>query len=218
MNGCLYCPLCNATGATSFHRDRHREYLQCRNCTLVFVPPDYYLSAEQEKAEYDLHRNEIDDPGYQRFLSRLAYPLLDRVSPGAHGLDFGCGPGPALASMLEAAGCEMRLYDVFYYPDASALGQDYDFITATDVVEHLHRPGEELARLWGMIAPGGCLALMTKLVIDARAFSRWHYKNDPTHVCFFGEATLAWWARQAGAELERFGADVAILCKPGLVD
>ena len=218
MNGGLYCPLCNATDATAFHHDRRREYWQCRNCALVFVPPHDHLSAGEEKAEYDLHRNAIDDPGYRRFLSRVADPLLSKLAPGALGLDFGCGPGPALACMLEEAGCAMRLYDVFYFPDASVLEREYDFITATEVVEHLHQPGEELTRLWGMIVPGGYLGLMTKLVIDAPAFSRWHYKDDPTHVCFFSEATLAWWARQAGADLERIGADVAILRKRVLVD
>ena len=72
----------------------------------------------------------------------------------ARGLDFGCGPAPALAAMLEEGGCVMNLYDPFYRPDRGSLGQSYQFITATEVVEHLHRPGEELAALWEALEPG----------------------------------------------------------------
>ena len=214
MTGQLPCPLCSAQGASCFWRDHVREYLRCVECGLVFVPPRYHLNMQRERAEYDLHQNRADDPGYRRFLSRVAEPLAERVASGAQGLDFGCGPGPALAAMLGEEGYEVQLYDVFYYPDNSVLQGSYQFITATEVVEHLHFPGRELARLWEILESGGYLAVMTKLVLDAEAFAQWHYKNDPTHVCFFSDITWNWWAAQAGASLERIGADVALLRKP----
>ena len=31
-------------------------------------------------------------------------PLLARLGPASHGLDYGCGPGPALATMLREEG------------------------------------------------------------------------------------------------------------------
>jgi len=207
----LHCPLCESTRFLPFHNDARRDYLRCERCALVFVPPCSLPGAPQEKAEYDLHRNAVDDPGYRRFLGRLAEPLLQRLPAGARGLDFGCGPGPALAAMLREAGCRVALYDPFYHPDASALRGSYQFITATEVVEHLHRPGEELRRLWALLQPGGILGIMTKLVRDAEAFAGWHYRNDPTHVCFFSEATWRWWAREQDAVLERVGADVMLL-------
>lgn len=213
MTADLHCPLCAAGDCASFHRDSRREYLRCRRCALVFVPPAYRLGAVAERAEYDLHRNHVDDPGYRRFLARLAEPLLARLPPASQGLDFGCGPGPALAAMLAEAGHRVALYDPFYAPDTGVLTGPYDFITATEVVEHLHRPGEELSCLWAMLAPGGVLGVMTKLVRDREAFAGWHYKNDPTHVCFFSDATWQWWAEQVGAVLDRFGADVILLGK-----
>ena len=51
---------------------------------------------------------------------------------------------------------------------------------------------------------------MTKLVIDAEAFSRWHYKNDQTHISFFSRETLQWLATHYQAELNFFANDVAI--------
>ena len=211
MRDDTHCPLCSALELRDFHRDRRREYRVCARCELVFVPDCYLLDAAAERAEYDLHRNEVDDPGYRGFLSRLAVPMLERLQPGARGLDFGCGPGPALARMLEEAGCEMALYDIFYQPDDSVLSRRYDFVCATEVVEHLHRPGEELARLWALLRPGGYLGIMTKLVRDEQAFARWHYKNDPTHVSFFSRRSWEWWAGQRQAVLEFVGADVMIL-------
>ncbi len=196
-----------------FARDRRREYRRCQRCLLVWVPPAFFLSPEREKAEYDLHENSTDDPGYRRFLSRLADPLLRYLEAGARGLDFGCGPGPALAAMLEERGCRLSLYDIFYYPDQTVLQGRYDFITATEVVEHLHKPGDELARLWRLLRPGGVLGIMTKRVSDRDAFLRWHYRNDPTHVCFFSAETFAWWATRHGATLQLPAADTALLFK-----
>ncbi len=209
-----YCPLCAGDEIEAYHRDRRRAYLGCARCHLVFVPPAYYLSRAQERAEYDLHQNRVDDPGYRRFLARLATPLQALLAPGARGLDFGCGPAPALAGMLREAGFEVSLYDSFYNPDTAPLAGAYDFITATEVVEHLHQPGAELARLWGLLRPGGTLGVMTKRVRDRAAFADWHYKNDPTHVCFFSAPTWRWWAAQNSAQLSLPAADVALLQKP----
>jgi len=39
---------------------------------------------------------------------------------------------------------------------------------------------------------GGWLGIMTKRVRDQEAFKTWHYKNDPTHIGFFSEATFQW--------------------------
>jgi len=208
-----HCPLCGSADCREFFLDTCRHYLRCQQCLLVFVPAQYRLSRELEQREYDKHENSIDDQGYRQFLGRLFDPLVRRLPAGASGLDFGCGPGPALAHMLGEAGFRVRLYDSFYQPDASALTGVYDFICATEVVEHLHRPGAELDRLWGLLHPGGVLGIMTKLVIDAQAFSRWHYKNDPTHVCFFSRETWQWWAREFDADLVFMGADVMLLGK-----
>lgn len=209
----IHCTLCAGIQTSRFASDSRRPYLRCAACGLVFVPPAYYLSRDAERAEYDLHQNNVDDPGYRAFLSRLSQPLCERLSPGARGLDFGCGPGPALAQMMAAAGFEMALYDSFYASDTAPLAQQYDFICATEVVEHLHHPGRELERLWSLLRPGGWLGVMTKLVRDAEAFTNWHYKNDPTHVCFFSTRTWQWWAGRRGATVEIIGADVALFRK-----
>jgi len=215
MMGKAHCPLCGGGKHREFGRDTRRHYLRCQRCALVWVPPKYYLDRAQERSEYDKHENKLDDPGYRSFLNRLCQPLLAVLPPASQGLDFGCGPGPALAHMLRDAGHRVELYDSFYYPDSRVLVDSYDFVSASEVVEHLHQPGPELERLWGLLRGGGVLAVMTKLVLDEAAFSRWHYKNDPTHVVFFSQQTWQWWAQQNSARLEQHGADVVLLHKPG---
>lgn len=207
------CPLCGSNEPTLYFEDKNRVYLSCPDCCLVFVPGEYHLTPEAEKNEYDLHTNDPADPGYRRFLSRLAHPLLERLGPGQKGLDFGSGPGPVLHQLLKDHGHVMDVYDPFYASDTDVFSNTYDFITATEVVEHLHRPGRVFDRLFGLLRCGGWLGIMTKLVLDKASFSHWHYIRDLTHVGFYSRATFAHIARQYHTSLSFVGDDVILLQK-----
>ncbi len=210
----LRCPLCHSTEINkAYHRDRHRHYNLCQTCHLVFVPPDQYLSSEEEKAQYDLHQNSPNDQGYRQFLNRVFFPMQKRLAPESRGLDFGSGPGPTLSVMFQEAGHSMALFDHFYARDFSVFQQPYDFITATEVLEHLHYPGRELHRLWALLKPKGNLGIMTKLVPDRESFCDWHYKNDPTHVCFYSRTTFEWLAARWDSILTFLDYDVMIFEK-----
>ena len=209
----IYCPLCCNGNLADYHCDKHRYYLQCEQCLLVSVPQQFHLSSSAEKQVYDQHQNSPHDMGYREFLAKLATPLIARLSNKSRGLDFGSGPGPTLSIMLEDQGHSMKVYDVYYAKDETVLGQSYDFITSTEVVEHLANPKLELERLWSLIEPGGYLGLMTMLVADKKSFSSWHYKNDPTHIAFFSKDTFNYLAQQWGATVEFFGNDVIIFQK-----
>lgn len=174
----------------------------------------HWLAPEQEREIYDLHDNDPDDSGYRRFLSKLTTPLLDRLPEGARGLEFGCGPGPALARMMEEAGMRVSLYDPFYYPESAALDQRYDFVTCTEVVEHLHRPHEVFRELDCLLKPGGWLGVMTCFQTDDSKFANWHYRRDPTHVVFYRETTMAWLADRLGWTMEVPVKDVVLFRKP----
>ncbi len=120
-----------------------------------------------------------------------------------------------LVPQFEEAGFPMTLYDPFFAPNHEVLTpRTYDFVTATEVVEHLHHPQQALETLWACLKPGGLLGIMTKQVIDKAMFSRWHYKQDPTHVCFFSQDTFAWLANQWLAKYQLIGRDVILFSKP----
>ena len=211
------CPNCYSVEVDLFHQDgeRHprRNYWRCRHCDLTFVPSKFHLSVTAEKAEYDLHQNSPSDAGYRKFLSRISERILNVVHNDSHGLDFGCGPGPTLFKLFEGAGHRMSVYDQFYALDRSVLSRQYDFVTATEVIEHFRRPDESLNQMWNCLRPGGVLGIMTKQVLGKQEFVNWHYKNDLTHVSFFSRKTFEWLANAWGAKAEYFGTEVVLLRK-----
>ncbi len=208
----MECPLCHIDDDRAFSEDRLRTYRRCNRCALVFVPPRYHLCPEDEKQQYDLHDNDPSDTGYRTFLGRLFEPLRARLNPGAEGLDFGSGPGPTLSGMFEQVGHPMALYDPFYANDPSVFDRTYDFITATEVVEHLYCPGDELDRLFDRLKPGGLLGIMTQCVPEL-GFDDWGYIRDDAHVCFFSNRTFEWLAKRWNASLTVVRNDVMVIQK-----
>lgn len=209
------CPVCEGSDVARLTRVDARDYWACARCQARFLDPAHYLSPADERAHYDHHENSTDDPGYRRFLSKLADPLLERLAPCLEGLDYGCGPGPALAAMLGEAGHRVALYDPFYAPDTSVLARQYEFITCTEVIEHFHTPAVEFRRLDDLLKPGGWLGVMTCFQTDDARFAAWHYRKDPTHVVFYREQTMRWLAAHHDWAIDIPAKDVAIMQKPG---
>lgn len=211
----MHCPVCAAVAA-AFMCVEARDYWHCPRCAAVFLEPAQRPSPHEEAAHYRLHRNHPDDPAYRRFLDRLARPLLERLPPGSTGLDYGCGPGPALAAMLREAGHAVMLFDPQFHPQRDALDASYDFVTCSETAEHFHDPAAEFRRFDALLKPGGWLALMTGFLPDAAAFASWHYRRDPTHVVFYCEATFRHLAGQFGWHAAFPDANVVLMKKPGM--
>ena len=209
----LQCPLCSAPTPAFYHSDKRREYVQCAQCHLVFVPPAYLPDVHTEKNEYLLHENSYEDRGYRQFLAKAADPLCQHIAPPAAGLDYGCGPTPVLAKMLTAKGHQMQVYDPYFHPDKTPLQQQYDFITCTEAIEHFHSPAKELAILDSCLKKGGWLCVMTKRVLSQARFAQWHYKNDMTHVSFFSDETFYYIGRNYGYTVHLISADVVLMHK-----
>lgn len=204
------CPLCRSRHVTPFAEVRSTRYFRCAVCDLTYMAPEQRPTLRQELDRYRTHRNDPADPRYRAFLGRLAAPLVKRLSRGAEGLDYGAGPGPTLSVMLEEQGFRMEVHDPFFAPNDHALQRSYDFITATETVEHFFFPGEEFGRLAGMLRPGAWLGVMTQILEDDRDFAEWHYVRDPTHVCFYHPRTMQWIAKAHRWTLERPRKDVVL--------
>jgi hypothetical protein len=208
------CPLC-ASGATEpFQRDRKREFFQCPECDLVFVPPEFHLSSEAEKARYEFHSQSLEDSGYRDFLNRLFRPLAQKLSPGAHGLDFGCGQTPTLSVLFKEAGFECADYDLHFANDPSVLEKQYDFLTCSETMEHFVRPREEFESILRLVKPGSWIGIMTQLRDEAPPFSTWFYKDDTTHLCFFSRKTFQWLEKIYGLHAEFHPNGVVLLQTP----
>lgn len=209
------CPVCSGLRVRPFMEVEGRFYWQCEDdCRAVWLEPSQRLDPESESAHYRLHDNDVHDVAYRRFLSALSIPLLGKLPSAQEGLDYGCGPGPALAVMLEEAGHAMAVYDPFFANDPAVLGRQYDFISCTEVAEHFHQPAAEFSRLDGLLKPGGWLGIMTGMLADTMDFPGWHYRRDPTHVVFYRKRTFEVLARQYGWYCEFPCRDVVLMKKP----
>jgi hypothetical protein len=192
------CPLCGGMPAEPYHTDAQRSFFRCAVCTLIYLDPAARLSPEDESARYTLHDNAADDLRYSQFLSRLADPLARHLKPGARGLDFGCGPAPVLAKLLSDAGFPCEFYDPFFAPKSDLLEREYDFVAASEVVEHAYDPAAMFTLFARLLAHGGTLGVMTRFYGHEEPFGEWWYRRDPTHVCFYNEGTMQWIAAQHG--------------------
>ena len=208
------CLVCRSPDVQPFMAVGGKRYVRCARCAATILDPEQRLERGDELAHYRFHQNDPADPGYRAFLSKLAVPLLARLSPASNGLDYGCGPGPALAAMLTEAGHAMAVYDPFFAPDRTPLSQTYDFLTCTEVAEHFHAPADEFDRFDALVRPGGRIAVMTCFQTDDARFAGWHYRLDPTHVVFYRAETFGVIAAQRGWSLEIPVKDVALMRKP----
>ena len=196
------CPLCARNQADHLHAgdkgSGYRDFFHCGVCDLVFVPRSQLLPHVAQKARYLEHNNEVDDPAYREFLGRLYRPMRPHLRGGSRGLDYGAGPGPALAAMMREDGFEVSVYDPFFHPDESVLDGAYDFITCTETAEHFSEPARDFRLLDGMLKPGGWLGVMTGMLADWSEFPSWYYHRDPTHVNFYSRKTMKWLASRYG--------------------
>ncbi|MBT3181466.1 MAG: class I SAM-dependent methyltransferase [Deltaproteobacteria bacterium] len=137
-------------------------------------------------------------------------PMLEKLSPGSNGLDFGSGPGPTLSIMLEEGGFNMNIYDPIFHNDGSVLKKTYDFLTCTETVEHFCNPKVSWHLIFQLVRSGGFIGIMTQMY-DGKIFSDWHYIRDHTHVEFYSKHTFRWLSRKYKAHLNLIGDSVALL-------
>ncbi|PKP77593.1 MAG: methyltransferase type 12 [Alphaproteobacteria bacterium HGW-Alphaproteobacteria-3] len=192
------CPVCLMPSPDPFMKIGAQHYWKCGVCEARFLDPAQHPAPEEERRQYALHENDPDDPRYRNFLAKLVEPLAACLPEPSQGLDYGCGPGPALAEMMRERGHDMTLYDPFFFPGEEALSRSYDFIACTEVAEHFHHPAKEFDRLHDLLRPGGWLGIMTSFQTGDARFANWHYRKDPTHVVFYREETFQTIASRRG--------------------
>ena len=209
----MICILCRFNDTLSFQTIDNKTYWSCMFCECKHLDTSCFLSPEMEKQRYLEHNNDLKNKAYRAFLSKLSEPLKEKIPLGSHGLDFGCGTGPALADMLAQDGYEVSLYDPFFYPDKNVLSKQYDFVTCTETAEHFHNPRKEFDRLDGLLKPGAWLGIMTSFLTEDDEFENWYYRRDPTHVTFYSEKTFQVIASQRNWKCEIKSKNIVLLQK-----
>lgn len=209
-----FCRVCLSINILDFQCIDDKQYYRCNDCLATQLSIDHLPSREEEYRHYLQHENETSNPRYRAFLARLATPLMGFLPEDAEGLDYGCGPGPALAMMLNEAGFAMETHDPQFSPNPLIDSRRFDFITCTETVEHFHQPAMEFARLRQMLRPNGYLAIMTCFQTDDDKFGNWHYRRDPTHVVFYKQETFEFLAKKWRYTIHIPRKDVVIMQCP----
>ncbi len=154
--------------------------------------------ASQEKMRYQEHINDVEDKGFQKFVSPITSAILNNFSATDKGLDFGAGTGPVISKMLNDNGFSIVQYDPFFHNHPDLLNSKYNFIACCEVIEHFYYPKKEFELLRSLLQPGGKLFCMTDLWNKNIDFHKWYYKNDQTHVFIYTIETIEWLKQNIG--------------------
>jgi hypothetical protein len=191
------CPLCYSESfQPQVQGPKGRLFHLCENCKLVFERKSNRPDWNEEKDRYLKHNNSIHQKGYVNHLNQAINPALKYLKPGFCGLDYGCGPVPALNKLVEQKGFTCEFYDPIFFPKYPP--GTYEFIFATECFEHFFRPAHELQKLGGLLKSEGILVVMTQLWNDTARFKGWRYATDPTHVVFYHANTFRFIAAHFG--------------------
>ena len=186
----MNCRLCRSSDCRLFHDDGRRTFFHCSGCGLAFVPPDNFISLDEERRRYDLHDNSEDQEGYVRFLRETITAVEKCCRRSGKILDYGSGKNAVLTGLLNDIGYDCTAFDPLYEIGAKALVKQFDAVILCEVVEHLRDLRREIRTLKSVITQKGKLVVRTKLRPSLKKFPAWWYKNDLTHINFFNDRSI----------------------------
>jgi SAM-dependent methyltransferase len=208
---------------------RDFELRQCAQCQFLWVAdPEAQPGRYYDEAYY---RGQGADP-WINYVEELELPasnsrryewrgILETVAaqqalgPGTRWLDFGCGNG-GLVRHLRASGFqhsegteegwiakEARGHGIPVHPWRAVCRRRYDVITAIEVLEHVEKPVQLLAKLRKMLKPGGLFFYTTG---NPKTFPgplmAWPYITPEIHVSFYSPDVMQWALMKAGFAIE----------------
>ncbi|OJF77580.1 MAG: hypothetical protein BKP49_00945 [Treponema sp. CETP13] len=213
----MKCPFCRKNDLYSIYNTKNM-YWRCKNCNGIIRDKSFLLSPPEQKKRYLYHNNDINDPGYKKFLMDFIQPILDEASqncsiiqkPITRIIDYGCGPikietlsnlNCIFQALVEksnsdnqtlfASDCELLQWDPFFSPNPIALKDPADLVCCLEVVEHFENSKDDFEYLAKACKVGGIVVIGTMLVPDKdEDFKKWWYKNDATHVSFYSLESL----------------------------
>lgn len=185
----LKCKLCKSKDLKEI--DIEDKYYYCNRCELIFIKDISLPDDQQELNNYNQHENTDQNQGYvDMFEHFIEHFIVEFIEKNYQVLEYGCGPGPVLADLLEKRGFSVKKYDPFFYPNQKYLNNKYDLITSTEVFEHFHNPYDEIKKIVELLELNSYLAIMTSFHKGIDHFKSWWYKRDNTHVSFFNLTTF----------------------------
>ena len=232
---CPVCSSSRCTRAGEVYDDRYGypgrfPLLKCADCGHAFLQGEFspellrnLYSNFYPRSTFDLARHKP----YQKTKGFRAWLDGDKSSPfrwiprNVRILDIGCGFGESLG-YHQARGCDVygveadenirRVAEQFGYKvhvglfDPDVYDADYfDYVTMSQVIEHVTDPVQTLRGIARILKPGGVAILSTPNADGwgAKVFGkRWINWHAPYHLQFFSLQSMRLAAEQAGLVLE----------------
>ena len=164
----------------------------------MFVPREFWLNADEERARYAHHDNSPANEGYVEYLRQVADAVARLAVDKARVLDFGSGEQAVLAEILRQRGFDCVAYDPLYRKGQAALRDRYNIVVLCEVIEHLHDLRAEILSLKRCLGPRGRIVVRTQCYPSVAEMTSWWYARDATHLNFFAERTLEYAAGLCG--------------------
>lgn len=200
----------------------HPQVVECCHCGFVYANPrwseaeliDAYGAVEDETyvaertgrvltfQKHLRHMEKRTGPGNGRSLLDIgAYiGVFVEVAQKAGWQAMGVEPSDWAATVAQKRGLNV----IVGTQDAPALsGKRFDVITMWDVIEHVDRPSEEMAKAYHLLKPGGWLVLHTMDInsLTAKVMgSRWPWFMD-MHLHYFSQKSMAQMLAKNGYEV-----------------
>jgi hypothetical protein len=198
MSNLAKCKLCDVVACVPAGRNKHREFVHCPNCGLVFVPNEFWLSADDERARYAHHDNSPSNEGYVTFLRQVADVVVGLGMVRPRVLDFGSGENAVLAKILRQRGFDCVAYEPLYGESQAATHGRHNIVVLCEVIEHLRDLQTEIQTIKACLAPGGRVVVRTQFYPSVASLTSWWYARDATHINFFSEQALQFTAGLCG--------------------
>lgn len=210
------CKICNNDTVETTDPKTKKIYHKCLSCDYIFLDEIFYVDEAHEKKHYDKHHNSFESLGYVKMFE----DLIDEFVPPniKNTLDFGCGRGLVLPTLLEKNAIVCDRYDPFYFPQKVYEGKEYDLIISTEVFEHLQNPLEVFKELLLHLKDDGYVLLMSAFhPANDEEFFKWWYIRDITHIGFFNLKTFEYIADELDLKIVKHNFKNIILFQKGVV-
>ncbi len=221
----VHCCVCENTNESNFKVKYQKEkfaVLECNTCSFTFIPPYYrkQISYEQYKDETVANAVRNGNNWVKIERHKLRYDLIKKYKPKGSLFDLGAGWGHFMLTgqMLgyDVYGIEISEQPYLYSKNDLKLAVDhidffkmteekkYDIITMWDVLEHIDKADDVIAKCAKLNSTGGILVIQVPQ-IDSY-FAKKHQDNwkmmGLDHVNYFGKKTITQLLEKHGYKVE----------------
>jgi len=211
-----YCPACASDKSTKLGIKNELEIVRCLSCRSDYCPYMPWYTSERYYVDYYSHHGLDEPPVVIKRLKEITggfskYRKTNRL------LDVGCGAGLLLQAAREngwdAQGVDVSISSVEHVRSLGfevlhgeldklqLAGEQFDVITAAEIVEHLFDPVTVLKEAHRLLRPGGLLWVTTPHAqsIAARVMKLdWRIVCPPEHLQWFSVKGLRIALKRAG--------------------